>query len=118
MFRRTVNNTAMRLLGVLGLTHLFQAAVPPIAVEAMNRQPHGGSRWGRNVQTHTSRKRDFNRALVDACDHLEAFAGLPKHIGVARKAHLGTLTIPGGRRGLQVKRERLPSGKWHARITA
>lgn len=116
MFRRTVNNTAMRLLGVLGLTHLFQAAVPPIAVEAMNRQPHGGSRWGRNVQTHTSRKRDFNRAVKFALE--TGSARVPTPISVARKAHLGTLTIPGGRRGLQVKRERLPSGKWHARITA
>ena len=117
MFRNPGRNIAMSLLGMLGLTHMFQMSIPPAArvADPMNRPRHGGSRWGRNVRTHVSRKDDFNRAVERAAD---LGIAVPTPLKVARKAHLGTLTLPGGRRGMQVKYERSASGKWQPRITA
>ncbi len=84
------SNIAMSLLGALGMERLFQNAVPtPVG---LNRSRPG--RYGRAVNNHRERKSDFAKTC----------ARTAKHIGVARKVALGTLTMPGGRRGMQARR--------------
>jgi len=124
MFRKPANNIAMRLLSLVGLTHLFQSAVPQFTPDMMPRK-HG--RPGRNVGVHLAKKDEF--AKLDERVAVNGYQGnvfgrrLYAHeqapvAGLRRKAHLGTLTIPSGRRGLQVKRVSGTGRKSVYRLTA
>lgn len=104
-------NIAMSLLAAVGLGALFRQKIPHVAIDKAGSTPkHGRSEIGRAVYAHRQRKADFNSSLDGGAAH-------PGHIGVARKAHLGTLTIPGGRRGFQVRRQAGKGRKSVYRIT-
>ncbi|WP_441227996.1 hypothetical protein AB7813_08295 [Tardiphaga sp. 20_F10_N6_6] len=98
-------NIAVRLRNAL----MGAVAVPALAAAAAAQklnEPQGtkaqfitkrtNRRWGRSVQVHQARKEEFNK-------HMDDTMFRPKHTSVARKASVGTLTLPGGRRGLQTR---------------
>lgn len=111
-------NIASRLLGALGLHALFrsQAAADESMLGAIAAQSQLGRtrRPGRNVGAHRRAKQDFNNDL----ESMIKAGKQPRHLKVARKAALGTLTIPGGRRGLQARYHGRKNGNVVYRITA
>ena len=111
-------NIASRILGALGFGALFRRQGPSdeAMLGALARQSASGriNRPGRNVGTHRRAKDDFNEAQAQDIKS----GKVPSHIKVARQAALGTLTIRGGRRGLQPRYHGRKNGNAVFRLTA
>lgn len=96
MFKR---NIATALLSFLGIDAMIRSALP--AAGAMNRPPKGGTRTGRNSKIRLARKSAFNNDLEHAMK-VNPWDKPHSHIKLARKAHMGEIGLPHGRRGLMV----------------
>lgn len=91
-------NIASRLLMALGIGDALRNAIPKNHNGAVSpRIAQGGStRFRRSEQKHDRLKAEFD-------DLMAAQYEPPKHIKLARKAHMGTIGLPHGRRGLMVR---------------
>lgn len=93
-------NIATALLSFLGLDAMLRKVVPANQGVA-NRQQHS-TRSGRNSAIRKARKDAFNRDLESSL-FAKPRENPHSHIGLARKAHMGTVGLPHGRRGLMVR---------------
>lgn len=90
-------NIATALLGFLGLGNVFRASIPNEgAGYAIAPKKGNATRYRASMQAHARRKAEFE-------DLMAAEFKPPKHVKLARKAHMGEVGLR-GRRGLQVRR--------------
>lgn len=90
-------NIATALLGFLGLKDAFRTAVPNEGAHyAIKPEKGNATRFRASMQARARRKAEFE-------DMMAAEFKPPKHVKLARKAHMGEVGLR-GRRGMMVRR--------------